>query len=84
MTVTTKTGITLEHRIAERAWMGMVVMVCIIAGLLAWVVAWVMCVRRGCTSEPQPANNTAFYQAAWASGVYGDELADWANEKEVK
>lgn len=49
----TRAGVAMERRLFERAWMGLVALVCAVAGLMAWMVAGLMCVRcGGCAPQP--------------------------------
>ena len=80
VTIQTQSGIGLETLpVRDRRMEAAAVAVC--AAMLAAAVAGALIAAglRGCAAEPVPA--AANYEALWSKGIYGDELANFKEEK---
>ena len=81
VTIQTQSGIGLETLpVRDRRMEAAAVAVC--AAMLAAAVAGALIAAglRGCAAEPVPAA-AALYEALWSKGIYGDELANFKEEK---
>ena len=81
VTIQTQSGIGLETLPTQRDRRMEAAAVAVCAAMLAAAVAGALIAAglRGCAAEPVPA--AANYKALWSKGIYGDELANFKEEK---